>query len=794
MKKMFTKTLAAILTLSMLPLPNATVSAYAAGDTGQYVSSDNVNDTLTGNLIKASASDAEQNDNSDFIPTNIEESFSDRSLIEEGLERFDVSEISLDEYELDYGARHGMKSDEKESDSKIKVYNSGRKNDSISPLYDRKSRRRMRKLIRGGSDLTRYIAEQLTFGVTPIRIDKRFSEENPYVTFEDILGAIREASWQNQLIMEEDFFPYEIEYGGRIKNLTSYSNEYGIVEYYTFEVNYTYPNIAQRKAKQLELLDKAEEIIDEIGIYSNGTRIEEVYAINNYIIDHAYYDKDVYDGSRGINVLDTDSRKANGVLLNGKGVCSSYARAFQFVTTMAGFHCLVDAGDAKIWQEKPSDHAWNLVYSRDDKYLMVDPTWNDDDNVINVPRNTFLMIPYNNTYRLRRSDKRTFANRGKYKWADLAYSDNYGFDYMNYVGKYCDSDQLDQLLLAYVQKGYFPDCVRYEGYMDDGKLAREIRQFLDILANDPYWAGFTVYKGWDPTKPKYVILDLEKNENRVKLTKRGYYEIVDDGSGQWIDKEMEYTGPRGTKPEPEPEITEEERREDEEEARRQEEERRRQEEEQRRQEEEQRRQEEEQRRQEEEQRRQNQGSGGGSGSGGGGGGGSRSGGGGGGGSRSGGGGGGGSRSGGGGGGGSRSGGGGSRSGGEGGNTKKDNNSSSGWKQDSRGWWYQNTDGSYPRNAWVKIGATWYLFNSSGYALTGWQKVNGQWYYMNSSCAMITGWVGDGGKWYYMSEGGAMTTNAWVKSLGKWYYVGGDGAMLTNTRTPDGYMVKADGSL
>ena len=286
MKKMFTKTLAAILTLSLLPLPNATVSAYAADDTGQYVSSDNVNDTLTGNLIKASASDAEQNDNSDFMPTNIEESFSDRSLIEEGLERFDVSEVSLDEYELDYGARHGIK-----SDSKIKTFNLGRKNDPISPLYDRKTRRRMRKLIRGGSDLTRYIAEQLTFGVTPIRIDKRFSEENPYVTFEDIWGAIREASWQNQLIMEEDSFPYSAVAvdGGRIKNVREHSNEYGIVEYYTFEVNYTYPNIAQRKAKQLALLDKAEEIIDEIGIYSNGKQLEEIYAINNYIIDTYIY-------------------------------------------------------------------------------------------------------------------------------------------------------------------------------------------------------------------------------------------------------------------------------------------------------------------------------------------------------------------------------------------------------------------------------------------------------------------------------------------------------------------------
>ena len=47
MKKIFTKTLAAILTLSLLPLPNATLSAYAAGDTGQYVSSDDVNDNLT---------------------------------------------------------------------------------------------------------------------------------------------------------------------------------------------------------------------------------------------------------------------------------------------------------------------------------------------------------------------------------------------------------------------------------------------------------------------------------------------------------------------------------------------------------------------------------------------------------------------------------------------------------------------------------------------------------------------------------------------------------------------------
>lgn len=38
----------------------------------------------------------------------------------------------------------------------------------------------------------------------------------------------------------------------------------------------------------------------------------------------------------------------------------------------------------------------------------------------------------------------------------------------------------------------------------------------------------------------------------------------------------------------------------------------------------------------------------------------------------------------------------------------------GWVQDANGWWYQYSDGSYPAEAWRKIGDTWYYFNSSGY--------------------------------------------------------------------------------
>ena len=36
--------------------------------------------------------------------------------------------------------------------------------------------------------------------------------------------------------------------------------------------------------------------------------------------------------------------------------------------------------------------------------------------------------------------------------------------------------------------------------------------------------------------------------------------------------------------------------------------------------------------------------------------------------------------------------------------------SSGWQQDSEGWWYRNPNGSYPTSAWKKIGGYWYYFN------------------------------------------------------------------------------------
>ena len=72
----------------------------------------------------------------------------------------------------------------------------------------------------------------------------------------------------------------------------------------------------------------------------------------------------------------------------------------------------------------------------------------------------------------------------------------------------------------------------------------------------------------------------------------------------------------------------------------------------------------------------------------------------------------------------------------------------GWKYDGR-WWYQNSDGSYPKNSWKAIYGAWYYFDGNGY----------------------------------------MLTNQWIDGE---YFVGSDGVMLTNTNTPDGYQVDASG--
>ena len=108
----------------------------------------------------------------------------------------------------------------------------------------------------------------------------------------------------------------------------------------------------------------------------------------------------------------------------------------------------------------------------------------------------------------------------------------------------------------------------------------------------------------------------------------------------------------------------------------------------------------------------------------------------------------------------------------------------GWKKNSKGWWYQNSDGSYPKNQWKKIGKDWYHFDASGYMQTGWLKLDNTWYYLKDTGAMAKDeWV-DNGKHYVDADGKYVPgkvkyTEGWKKDAKGWWYQNSDGSYPKN---------------
>ena len=93
-----------------------------------------------------------------------------------------------------------------------------------------------------------------------------------------------------------------------------------------------------------------------------------------------------------------------------------------------------------------------------------------------------------------------------------------------------------------------------------------------------------------------------------------------------------------------------------------------------------------------------------------------------------------------------------------------------WEEDSNGWWFRNTDGTYPRSGIFLIGGKEYAFDENGY-----MKEN-SWFQHPRT-----------GKWYYATESGQLASSQWVGN----YYVGNDGSMMTNAWI-DGRYVGSDG--
>lgn len=139
------------------------------------------------------------------------------------------------------------------------------------------------------------------------------------------------------------------------------------------------------------------------GASSAGDHATAVTAIHRYLAVTAEYDWEAYDaideaefGWDKLSVHElaivARSQEAYGVLVEGYGVCTSYAEAFHLLASELGIPTVIITGDALI-ENQTERHAWNRVYV-DGQWLVVDVTWDDVD--WGAPLQDYLLLELSN--------------------------------------------------------------------------------------------------------------------------------------------------------------------------------------------------------------------------------------------------------------------------------------------------------------------------------------------------------------------------------------------------------------
>lgn len=216
--------------------------------------------------------------------------------------------------------------------------------------------------VTANSALSEYIAIYMLNSAEAIDL----SMFNESVNTDIVADAFLEAQYQNPLVMGVQD--------------ASYDTENNIL-YVTYD-----DSPEETSAKREETKQKASEIVSQI-ITDDMSDLEKEIAINQYLCDNAVYDDAALENAEQyeFQYVDDeflDSFTPYGTLVNGVGVCASYAGAFKVLADEAGLESIVVTG----YLEGNLPHAWNRV-KIDDQWISLDSTNNDNEVVQNVLMN-----------------------------------------------------------------------------------------------------------------------------------------------------------------------------------------------------------------------------------------------------------------------------------------------------------------------------------------------------------------------------------------------------------------------
>ncbi len=123
-----------------------------------------------------------------------------------------------------------------------------------------------------------------------------------------------------------------------------------------------YPNIRSEVAKAKKELGKA-----IAAVKKHSGRYAKVKAAHDYVIKLTTYPRDV---------MPAYYHAVTGPLLGKyahQGVCEAYAWLFDIICDASGIPCIILEGN---------NHAWNYVQMDDDKWYLVDTTWDDGGKIL----------------------------------------------------------------------------------------------------------------------------------------------------------------------------------------------------------------------------------------------------------------------------------------------------------------------------------------------------------------------------------------------------------------------------
>ena len=150
-------------------------------------------------------------------------------------------------------------------------------------------------------------------------------------------------------------------------------------EYLTLAVDYEYANGEERAQINQDIYNVVEEYIIALG--GAGDPYYITLGFHDMIIKDADY---AYEADGVTPSAAKSAHNIVGVLLEGEGVCESYAKAFQLLLNYCGIDNVFVVGTAN------GPHAWNLVQLDDGRWYWYDLTWDDQPRwMLGVKHNYF---------------------------------------------------------------------------------------------------------------------------------------------------------------------------------------------------------------------------------------------------------------------------------------------------------------------------------------------------------------------------------------------------------------------